>query len=234
MRNRTISSNSTRAIRIAVATAGFVASWGWSNTSHAFPVALTQAQFNTAAGGSAVVEDFEGFSTGIKPNPFVFVNGRLTEGSLNSPVVGGGFGPTNTLFTQTIDQVRTFDLFPLGTTLVGMNLFYIQSSNLLDITVTGGSGTLNISQTGSILGTFLGFQDLLGIASITFLNQGTMFGAGNYSFDNFQTVSAASVPEPAGVVLFGLTVLGMAVAARRGRKNVPHGTTPVSSGGGAS
>ncbi|MGE0377876.1 MAG: PEP-CTERM sorting domain-containing protein [Planctomycetaceae bacterium] len=215
-----MSSNTIRAIRIAVAV---VASLALSTTTHAFPVSLTQAQFNTAAGGSAVVEDFEGFMTGDQSNPFVFANGRYSTPGIARILDTGTFGTTKILITgNQITDLRTFDLFPVGTTLVGMDLFYISPLDLFDIMVTGGSGVLNISQTGSSLGTFLGVQDPLGITSITFSNPGqpTVPGSSvsNYSFDNIQTASGSEVPEPASVVLFGLTALGMGVVARRRRK----------------
>jgi len=219
-KNRNMSWKSIQAIRIAVTIVAVSACLASSKTSYALPMSLTQTQFNTAAGGSAVVEDFEGFSIGVKSEPFVFANGRystptFTPAVINLPV----FGPTKRLLTNdAAGDLRTFDLFPTGTTLVGLDLFYIDPPDTFDIVVTGGSGILNISQTGSSLGTFLGFQDLLGISSITFLNQGQVSSTGNYSFDNIQTASGSNVPEPTSMALFGLTALGLGFAARRRRR----------------
>ncbi len=211
---------SIRAKRVAVTIVAVAVSLASSKTSYAAPTSLTQTQFNTAAGASALVEDFEGFSVGLTSNPFVFANGRYSTPNNPAVVNVPALGPTQRLVTNNeLDDLRTFDLFPSGTTLVGMDLFYYDPLDLFHITVTGGSGILNISQDGSSLGAFLGFQDLLGIASITFSNQGLAGGGiSNYSFDNIQTASGSEVPEPTSMALFGLTALGMGVMRRRKKK----------------
>ena len=84
-------------------------------------IRLDESQFDAAAGGTAVVEDFEGFATGTHSNPFVFANGRYTSPVANISTVRiiDFWGPTNRLASATGEGVRTFDLFPAGTTLVG-------------------------------------------------------------------------------------------------------------------
>jgi len=90
--------------------------------SKAAPISLNAAQFSAAAAGSATVEDFEGFATGNTANPFVFANGRfsaVTPRIINS----GTFGPTNRLIDNaSLSSTRTLDLFPAGTTLVGLDI----------------------------------------------------------------------------------------------------------------
>jgi hypothetical protein len=191
-----------------------------AGSANAAPIVLNPAQFaGAAAGGSVVVENFEGY-LGIQPNPFTFANGRAS--SSTTPVVLTGFGPTRRLSFQNIDPLRTFDLFPTGTTLVGFDIFYISNSNAFNITVVGGSGTLSLfGQTGASLGTFLGFQDSLGISSISIVNLGTGNGFGNYSIDNFQTVALDSVPEPATLAVW--SIVGLFGCGYRLRRSRPRG-----------
>ena len=173
--------------------------------ARAEPLQLTSAEFAAAIGGSAVVEDFEGFTEGFKPHPLVFANGRYSNADGSQPLITTNFGPTKELADNSLEATRTFDSFPADTELVGMDLNYVFLDDLFDVTVTGGSGTLNISQTGSSLGSFLGFQDPLGITSVEFLNHGHFIGGpgntfGNYTFDDIQT-SAGVIPEPTSIAL---------------------------------
>ncbi|MEQ9407601.1 MAG: PEP-CTERM sorting domain-containing protein [Fuerstiella sp.] len=190
--------------------------------AHAGLIKLDESQFNAAAGGTAVVEDFEAFGTGSYASPFVFANGRYQSSVGNSAPVRildqATWGPTRRLLSGAITDVRTFDLFAAGTTLVGMDVFYINPDNVFDVTVVGGSGMLNLSgQTGTSLGTFLGFQDALGITSIQFRNV-TPFAPSNYSFDNVRTASIASVPEPSSLTLLAMGAITIFGCGRRRRR----------------
>lgn len=188
-----------------------------TGAANAAPILLNSTQFAAAAGGSAMVEDFEGFPTGPKSNPFAFSNGRFTSDT-PSIIDIAVLGPTQRLVEETASSApRTFDLFPDGSTLVGFDIFYLDSADVFDIMVFGGSGVLNlIGQTGTSLGTFLGFQDPLGIASISIDNRGTGSSRSNFSFDNFQTAQqqggggTVAVPEPSSLGLAAWSLLGLA------------------------
>ena len=195
--------------------------------AHAALIKINESQFNAAAGGTAVVEDFEGFATGSYADLFVFANGRYDSSITSTSPVRifdhPSWGLTRRLLSAGIADVRTFDLFPSGTTLVGLDVFYINPNNTFDVIVIGGSGTLNLSgQSGVSLGTFLGFQDTLGITSIQFRNT-TPFAPSNYTFDNVRTASSSPVPEPTSLALLGMgamTVTGYSWRRRRGRTNL--------------
>jgi hypothetical protein len=168
---------------------------------------------------TTVVEDFEGFSPGFKSSPFTFSNGRYTStvfddgGNLPSIAGSSTFCGLDTPVDQCLlsgfpEYNRTLDVLPAETTYWSVDMFYIQPSNIIDVTVYGGSGKLNFKTEGL---NFYGFNDPLGIKSIVFNNIGTgypdSFSYGNYSFDNITT--AFSVPEPMtlSLLVYGLLLM---------------------------
>ena len=198
--------------RILARVAGLVLLLCCAVDSQAAIVRLSQSDFTNAAAGREVVEDFEGFTTGTKNNPFVFANARYSSPASPAVVNNANFGPTNRLISQNILQPRTFDLFPQGTTLFGMELFYRNPPDVFDVTVVGGSGTLNFSENGATIGSFLGFHDPAGLISVTIEDLGDPgTTAGAYSFDNVAT----SVPEPTTYLFLGSVCLLIAYHRRR-------------------
>jgi hypothetical protein len=168
-------------------------------------------------------EDFEGFTPyQQRTNQFVFSNGRLSSVvSDDEPEfaywldvipcsVFGGDGANCLTNRATASDVRTFDLFPVGTTHWGADMEFVNSGNTIEIIVTGGSGTATFQGPTA---EFYGFSDSLGLTSIAFHNLGTLGLVANYSFDNVTTASA--VPIPAAVWLFGSALVGLGWMRRR-------------------
>ena len=200
--------------------------------AHAIPIQLTSADFATELAGasSVVVEDFESLG-GTSSNPLAFANGTLTTASINIALVDSftlfcGTAPDSCLLTNDIADLRTIDALPAGTTLWGSDLYFIRPTDLLQITVTGGSGILSFTTAASALGNFAGFSDALGITSITFRDIASPDGgSGNYSFDNVTTAAAgrASVPEPPTLSLLGIGLFAALGLVRR-RRGLAGGT----------
>lgn len=193
----------------------------------ALPIQLTSGQFaaDIAGSSSIIVEDFEGMD-GASGNPLAFANGTITsDDSLATALVtaSGTFcgAPLDScLFTSTITDTRTINALPTGTTLWGTALYFIRATDLIEITVTGGSGVLSFTSDGASLGGFVGFSDTLGIMSIAFHDLGTPSGgSGNYAFDNVTTASgqALDVAEPTTLSLLGTGLLLAFYLARRRR-----------------
>lgn len=198
--------------------------------ARAIPIQLTSAQFaaDLAGASSVVVENFTGLG-GASSNPsLAFANGTLTTDSLNNVLVasssslfcGAVLDPC--LLTADIADLRTIDALPAGTTLWGADLYFIRPTDLIEITVTGGSGVLSFTTAGSALGGFAGFSDALGITSLTFRDLGTpVGGSGNYAFDNVTTAAAGrvSVPEPATLSLLAAGLLAFAFGGLSRRRS---------------
>ena len=86
---------------------------------------------------------------------------------------------------------RTFNFFPASTQLWATDFNAFTPTDIFDITVVGGSGTLFLDDVGP--SSFFGFQDPMGLTSVAFENQ----NLSNYTFDNVTT----AVPEPSSALL---------------------------------
>ncbi|WP_246116939.1 PEP-CTERM sorting domain-containing protein [Denitrobaculum tricleocarpae] len=196
-------------------------------TAQATPIQLDAAQFTAQTQGLTVTtEDFTGVS-GEKPNPYSFTNGTFTG---RTPIVVGSGRSCPNSFWCLADagrpqETKTISALPAGTQFWAAELsMESRTDNPFDITVTGGSGTLEI--TGLVMDklNFLGFFDPLGILSVSFLNKGTQVGNSRrysfYSFDNIRTagglaVDPVAVSEPGTLALLGLGLLGLGMLRRR-------------------
>lgn len=190
----------------------------------AAPIQLSVAEFidQVHGSGSGQIEGFEGdtpYRSNARPTPFVFQNGTFTPPGAVS-VVGTGSADDTLLFCGVVGDrcltdrnqtggVRSFSAFPEGTTHIGITLHYLNPSNPINVVITGGSGVLDITETGT---SFLGFTDPLGITSVTFENLGPL-GGYNYSFDD---VITAQVPEPSTLALFCMGLAGLILRRRSG------------------
>ena len=85
---------------------------------------------------------------------------------------------------------------------------YSHLASKLDITAVGGSGTLVLDDVSP--SDFFGFQDPMGLTSVTFQNVSPDV-IGNYAFDDVTT----AIPEPSTALLLGFGLMALA-AGRRG------------------
>jgi len=185
-----------------------------SQSAQGAPVQLNEVDFaNQISGLSVLVEDFEGFPLGDQTSPLTLSNATYTS---SRPYIVEDLGlPTRSLINNEPDPDtgRVFDAFGTGATMFGLDLNDLGfGDDVLRITVVGTSGTLTVEQTTGSLNGFVGFQDALGLTSVTFFNLGYGGGSYNYGFDN---VTTGIVPIPAAVWLFGSGLLGLIGIARR-------------------
>lgn len=178
------------------------------------PIQLNATDFaNEISGLSVKVEDFEGFPLGSQTSPLTLVNATYMS---DLPLITNGFIlPTNQLVNNGPDDVfpgRIFNAFAPGTTLFGLDIAGFSSEDVLRTTAVGTSGMLTVEQTIGSLNGFVGFQDALGLTSVTFLNLGTTGGVANYAFDN---VTTGIIPIPPALLLFGSGLLGLIGISRR-------------------
>lgn len=180
-------------------------------TAHAIPIQLTRTQFEalTAGNPSTQVEDFESFGTGLNPSPLQLVNGRVSFTEASPNIQTGNCSSGKCLTANNVVGTRVFDDFPTGTQLWGTDFAAIVPSNVFDITVVGGSGTLSLDDV--VASDFFGFQDSLGITSVSFENTTSAAPFGGYAFDDVTT----AVPEPSTAFLLAVGLAGLAARRRR-------------------
>lgn len=192
--------------------------FGVTTTAHAIPIQLNQAQFLAATSGlTTVVEDFESFAVGGLASPVTLANATYTaivpqirENTNNSP--------TKRLFENAPDPAtgRNFTALLANTTLFGADVATLVPLDLdvLDITVVGGSGVLNVQASFASLNEFFAVSDPLGLISLSFKNIGDGLGSTAWGFDNV-TTAAADVPTPATLALFGIGLAGLGWLRRK-------------------
>jgi hypothetical protein len=163
------------------------------------------ASFSSGAGYVAVVD--HGFPT-LTPTPPNIIGGTSATGTLDysAPISVSFFDPANTANAATTDHVKVLgDLFGLGSGTVTLNAFD-RFGNLLGTVTDTDNKPLG-------QGPVLEF-DMAGIHSVTFSGTSGTVGFDNFEFD---TVTAAGVPEPAGWALM-IAGFGLAGAALRRRR----------------
>lgn len=216
-------------IRLALVLAVAVGAFSFAGAAQAIPVQLDAAQFTSQTGGLTVaVENFTGYANTLA-NPLTFSNGTFNGGAGGNPLVlngnfycrGGGWCLTD---FGSHRNAKTINGLPAGTQFWGTD-FTIGSGGIgrFDITVTGVSGILELTDVFLEDVNFLGFFDVLGILEISIVNKGIKVGNSTrypgYGIDNVRTAdgfaAAAAVPEPGTLALFALGLLGLGIARRR-------------------
>ena len=186
------------------------------STARASPLVLTGSEFTVQTAGLArTIEDLEGFTNPAPSSPVMLANGSYTSSSPRIMALVDFCGDSDQcLLDAYIDRPRTFSALPSGTTFWATDLHFVNPNDVFDISVIGGSGSLNLTQTP--IGSFLAFHDDLGLSSISFRNV-SVDGSGTYSFDNITTVSDRTIDAPASLKLIGLGLLSLAWLGTFGR-----------------
>ena len=169
---------------------------------HAAPVTLNKTQFLIVTSGlDTVIEDFESFDINDSPIPCPPGGGpccgpgrpvppvTLANSIYMSvcPQIRSNDG-NQTLFENDSDPVsgRVFSSFPTNTTCFGTDLT-LDANQVLDITVIGGSGELNLRASFASLDHFFGVCDPQGLINVSFRNLGGDGYISPYGFDNVTT-----------------------------------------------
>ena len=204
----------SRAVALAIGVSGAPAL--------AAPVLLSQAQFAAQAAGLVTsVETFSGFPLLTPfPSPLVIANGSHSSAS---PVVSDlvEFCGQPCLSSGAGNDLRTFFAFPAGTTHWGAMVdmvFTFPIDNTIHIEALGNGGVLALDVVGP-QEVFFGFNDPLGLISVSFQNLGGPSGGfSNYSFDDVVTARPRVVPEPSTLALIvaACGAVGIARSRRRG------------------
>lgn len=186
------------------------------SAAQAVPLVLTASEFGAQTAGLArTVEDLEGLTNPAPSSPVELANGSYTSSSPRIMALVDFCGDADQcLLDAYIDRPRTFNALPFGTTFWATDLHLLNPDDVFDITVVGGSGTLNLKQT--LVGSFLAFHDELGLSSVSFRNV-SVDGSGTYSFDNITTVSGGKVDAPPSFTLVGLGLVSLAWLGKFGR-----------------
>jgi hypothetical protein len=178
------------------------------------PVPVIESQFITeTATLPRIVESFDRFASGSYPAPLILTNGTY---SAPSPHIGfGAWCPLSNCLDEarSLWEARTFAALPAGTTYWGGRVLYASVGQVVNVTVVGKSGILQLDLPPSprdfnASGYFFGFHDPAGLVSVSFRE-----AAGpNYSFDDIVTAGplaspAAEVPTLDGWALAALGVM---------------------------
>ena len=116
-------------------------------------------------------------------NPYRIANGTLrstarersgTLPEISTAPCSGEDGPfeSNALDVQDPGSTSVFSELPVGTTLWGTRICFLNPADVLEVTVEGGSGTLSFTAVADTLESFLGFEDPAGLRSVTIRNLG--------------------------------------------------------------
>jgi len=182
----------------------------------ATPLQIGESAFhNNYSNSNLVSENFEGFSEGPPPSPFVIANGTyIGTGSIDAAPWCTFAGADKCLDTQMDDG--TFQSFPAGTTMWTSQVIFSSGPQTVLVTVVGNSGTLQTdieSDGGATPGEFVGFYDAQGLQSVTFHIVSTDGSRVNYGFDNVTTSAStplgggATAAEPAPTLSEGVAAL---------------------------
>lgn len=204
--------------------AGFFVHIMFTANANAIPTQLNEGDFATAISGlSVLTETFDTTPGSSQSSPFEILNGSFSASS-TIVIFDGAFSDTFCgqsgdvcIGAANIGGDRTFSALPAGTTFWGSDVFFLGADDEFTISVVGGSGTLNVNAVspGSLNG-FFGFNDPLGITSVTFAHSGN---GSNYTFDNIVTASPAeALPAPSAIAILGFGLLALGAAAKRRRK----------------
>jgi len=171
-------------------------------TSGQLPSGLTLINFDNLANGQNITNQYPGvtFTTawGDANSP------ELISGA--SGVVASNFDPTAPPCTVCQPLTITFST-PI--TDLGFLLVSDPGTTIATIIAAGGTTSFNLSASVLNFGTFVGFEDLSGITSVTLAGP----GKGELSLDNLRYGGAVATPEPSTFLL--LAIGGLALFRRR-------------------
>ena len=209
-----------RSGRLALVLA-FVASLMASSAQAAIITFANRAAFDAAFPG-ALIENWDGFASGT-----VFTNGTGANGITYNSSAGNAV-TTNAFLQSTLPNTlgRTGTGFFLGTDTITFTFASAITAFGIDIsTADQASGsvraTTNLGDVansvfnpfpGSTFGQFVGFSSTTPSTSVTIAGNTANFG---FTLDTLRRVPAASVPEPATLVLLGGGLLAAGVRRRR-------------------
>lgn len=170
--------------------------------------AFTTESFESFSGDQGTSKAFSGFTATVSEgNLYVVSSSTLCDTSGDSCLIN----------QSSLIDTRTFDGFDTGTQYFGFELTPLQSSDDIEVVVTGlsGSGTFNISGNG-----LFGFGDTNGLMSVAFTNLGSGSSSGNYGIDDVITGASemAPIPLPASALLLSMA-LGMLGLTSRHRRS---------------
>lgn len=187
----------------------------------ALPVTVTEAEFSAQTQGlQVVVENFDNRPVGPLTSPVTLTNG-IFEG--DPSILNQFWCFASPCLTVGVVGGR-FHSFPAGTTHWSGRVLPASDGNVLELTVTGNSGSQVFTLPPMNFvpgGVFVGFHDPSGLRSVEFRLLGTAFL--NFSYDNVTTAASAqgatalSVDALSSTGLAGLVtlLLALGLVARR-------------------